>query len=117
MSARLHMSDLIYDQLYTLRQAVQEAFSKESVFNPERTDFVNALQGILEKCETRQAGKIEVDYEDLFILHKNRHVIDEAAHIHEAFMGNTDLANSLRQVAINIEAAQKNFWLPSSQSA
>ena len=108
------MADTLYQQLYRVRQAVQEAFSKESVFNPERTDFVNALQGILEKCETASGDFVDIDYEDLFILHKNRHVINDAAHIHEAFMGNVELANGLRQVALNIEDAQKNLWLPSN---
>ena len=107
----------LIEQLFMLRQAVQEAFSKESIFNPERTDFVNALQGILEKCELAQGPMIDIDYEDLFILHKNRHVINDAAHIHEAFMGNAALAASLRQVTINIEEAQKNLWLPKSQNA
>lgn len=102
----------LYEQLHMLRQAVQEAFSKESVFNPDRTDFVNALQGILEKCETAEGDFVDIDYEDLFILHKNRHVVIDAAHIHEAFMGNPSLANALRQVVENIEAAQKNLWLP-----
>jgi hypothetical protein len=117
LKVRKMINAILREQLYLLRQAVQEAFSKESVFSPERTDFLNALQGILEKCETAQAEHIDVDFEDLFVLHKNRHVINDAAHIHEAFMGNAELAASLRQVAENIESAQKNLWLPKSRTA
>jgi len=107
----------LYDMLYTTRQAVQEAFSKESVFSPERNAMLNALQGILERCEGEDTEIIEVDYEDIFNLYKHRHVINDAAHIHEAFMGNRALASSLRQIALNIEVAQGNNWMPQDSAA
>lgn len=110
------MIDRTHEELLILRQAVQEAFSKESVFSPERTEFLNALQGILERVEITLGEIVEIDYEDLFLLHKHRHVIDEAAHIHEAFMGNAELARALRAVTLKIEDAQKNLWLPKTGS-
>tara|TARA_B100001989_G_C24513299_1_gene451674 strand:- start:263 stop:589 length:327 start_codon:yes stop_codon:yes gene_type:complete len=102
----------LYNLLYAVRQAVQEAFSKESVFCPERNAMLNALQGILERCEGNVNDVIEVDYEDLYHLYKNRDVIYDAAHIHEAFMGNASLGKALREIVANIEAAQANNWLP-----
>jgi hypothetical protein len=107
----------LYDDFYEVRRAVQEAFSKESVFVPERTQMLNALQGILEKCEHAKGTAVEIDFEDLFILYKNRDVINDAAHIHEAFMGNTDLAESLRQIVKNIEKAQANNWTDAKSGA
>ena len=110
-------SNSLYQMLCTVRQAVQEAFSKESVFSPERNAMLNALQGILERCEGEEKEIINVDYEDIYNLYKNRSVINDAAHIHEAFMGNGALALSLRQIVLNIEAAQNANWMPQDDAA
>lgn len=107
----------LYDMLYITRQAVQEAFSKESVFCPERNAMLNALQGILERCEGEPKVIIEIDFEDIFNLYKNRQVINDAAHIHEAFMGNGPLAASLREIVENIEAAQASNWTAQESSS
>ncbi|MCB1784066.1 MAG: hypothetical protein KDI13_08710 [Alphaproteobacteria bacterium] len=106
-----------FNQLYEVRCAIQEAFSKENIYIPERSEMLNALQGILERCENESSGYVEIDYEDLFIVYKNRDVLNDAAHIHEAFMGNYGLAQTLRQIAQNIEVAQANCWMPSSSAS
>ncbi|MCB1950148.1 hypothetical protein [Nitrosomonas sp.] len=109
----MHHQTPLYNQLYEVRCAVQEAFSKENAYIPERSEMLNALQGILETCERGQGAEIlEIDFEDLYILYKNRDVMNDAAHIHEAFMGNYELAKMLRQIAKNIEIAQGNCWMP-----
>lgn len=110
------MHDTLYNQLYEARRIIQEAFSKENVYVPERTEMLNALQGILERCESDHSDILQIDYEDLHVLYKNRHVIYDAAHIHDAFMGNHELAESLKQVVRNIEAAQENNWMPAGQT-
>lgn len=112
-----NMTSTLYNYLYETRRAVQEAFSKESVFMPERTQMLNALQGILERCENNTDDMIEIDYEDIFILYKNRAVINDAAHIHEAFMGNPSMGAALRQIVKNIETAQANYWMSLKQAA
>lgn len=106
----------IQDMIQALRQAVHEAFTMEVhpdiTKREERTALLNALQGILEKSEPNAQGIMQIDFEDLFLLHRHRGALEEAAHIHEAFMGNYEVGAALRQITGNIESAQKRFWIP-----
>lgn len=106
-------------QLENAMQLMQDAWVKE--VNPEKGELRdgcrNALQGIMEDLLESPSNTIAVDYEDIFAIVKYREAINDAADIHERFMGNDAQAKALRALSDSIVQAQKRNWTPAFNTA
>lgn len=101
-------------QIENAMQLMQDAWVKE--VNPEKGEMRdrcrNALQGIMETLRESSDDIVFVDYEDIFAIVKYREAINDAANIHERFMGNEAQANALRAFSDAILQAQNRLWTP-----
>lgn len=101
-------------QLENAMQLMQDAWVKE--VNPQKSELRdgcrNALQGIMEDLLESPNNRISVDFDDIFAIVKYREAINDAADIHERFMGNEAQANALRAFSDGIAQAQNRHWTP-----
>lgn len=102
-------------QMESVLQLMQDAWVRE--VNDDKSEYRNglrdALQGIMEDViEADGSNTVSVDFADMFGIVKYREAINDAADIHERFMGNETLAKALRAFSDNIASAQDRNWTP-----
>lgn len=102
-------------RLEMVLQMLQDAWVKEVNYDKsdERNNFRNALQGIMEDLLETRHDVVAIGNDSLFGIMRHRDAVNDAADIHERFMGNDAHARTLRAFSAEIVNVHQRQWTPS----